>query len=171
MRAMTYSIVALDPETSDLGIAVQSKFLAVGAVVPWAKAGVGAVATQSYANTTYGPRGLELLASGRTAEEALAALIADDSSAHQRQAGIVDAHGRSASFTGPGCYAWAGGVAGPSFAAQGNILVGEPTVAAMAETFQHATGSLWHRLVEALAAGQRAGGDSRGQQSDRKSGL
>jgi len=162
---MTFSIVAHDPETGDLGIAVQSKFLAVGAVVPWARAGVGAVATQSYANTTYGPRGLELLASGRTAEEALAALTADDSSAHQRQAGIVDAHGRSATFTGPGCYTWAGGVSGPSFATQGNILVGEATVTAMAETFQHTTGALWHRLVEALAAGQRAGGDSRGQQS------
>src|SRR5262249_30893832 len=142
-QPMTFSIVAHDPETGDLGIAVQSKFLAVGAVVPWARAGVGAVATQSYANTTYGPRGLELLA----------ARIADDSSAHQRQAGIVDAHGRSASFTGPGCYAWAGGVVGPSFAAQGNILVGEATVTALAETFQNASGALWHRLVEALAAG------------------
>src|SRR5262249_5681952 len=162
---MTFSILAHDPETGDLGVAVQSKFLGVGAVVPWARAGVGAVATQSYANTTYGPRGLELLATGSSAEEALVSLIADDADAQQRQAGIVDAQGRSASFTGPGCYAWAGGVAGPHFAAQGNILVGEATVSAMADTFQRATGPLWHRLVAALAAGQRAGGDSRGQQS------
>lgn len=162
---MTFSIVARDPETGDLGIAVQSKFLAVGAVVPWARANVGAVATQSWANTTYGPQGLDLLAQGMSPEEVIASLIAGDAQADQRQAGIVDAQGRSATFTGSGCNAWAGGVTGPSFAAQGNILVGEATVAAMAETFQQASGPLWHRLVAALAAGQRAGGDSRGQQS------
>jgi uncharacterized Ntn-hydrolase superfamily protein len=161
----TFSIVGRDERTGDLGIAVQSKFLAVGAVVPWAKAGAGAVATQSWANTTYGPSGLELLASGMAAEEALQSLTAADEHADQRQVGIVDAQGRSATFTGTGCMPWAGGIAGPNFAAQGNILVGAETVQAMAETFERATGPLWQRLVEALAAGQHAGGDSRGQQS------
>ncbi|HEX3269901.1 MAG TPA: DUF1028 domain-containing protein, partial [Ktedonobacterales bacterium] len=161
----TFSIVGFDPQTGDLGVAVQSKFLAVGAVVPFAKAGVGAVATQSWANTSYGPRGLDLLAAGKSPEEAIAALTGDDDRPEQRQVGIVDAQGRSATFTGPNCFPWAGGVTGPNFAAQGNILVGEDTVRALAETFQQAQGSLAHRLVEALAAGQRAGGDSRGQQS------
>ncbi len=161
----TFSIVGRDPDTGDLGIAVQSKFLAVGAVVPWARAGIGAVATQSWANTSYGPRGLDLLAAGKTAEEAMAALIGDDDRAEQRQVGIVDAQGRSATYTGSGCNHWAGGIAGPNFAAQGNILVGAETVQALAETFQATEGPLWRRLVTALAAGQRAGGDSRGQQS------
>ena len=161
----TFSIAGFDPATGDLGIAVQSKFLAVGAVVPWAKAGIGAVATQSWANTSYGPRGLELLAAGKSPEESVVALTGADDRPEQRQAGIVDSHGRSATFTGPGCNPWAGGIAGPCFAAQGNILVGEATVAALAETFQRSSGPLWRRLVEALAAGQRAGGDSRGQQS------
>jgi uncharacterized Ntn-hydrolase superfamily protein len=164
-RVATFSIVGFDPQTGDLGVAVQSKFLAVGAVVPFAKAGVGAVATQSWANTSYGPRGLDLLAAGKSPEEAIAALTGDDDRPEQRQVGIVDAQGRSATFTGPNCFPWAGGVTGPNFAAQGNILVGEDTVRALAETFQQAQGSLAHRLVEALAAGQRAGGDSRGQQS------
>jgi len=162
---MTFSIVGFDPRTGDLGIAVQSKFLAVGAVVPWARGGVGAVATQSWANTAYGPQGLELLAAGKSSEEAVAALTAADAGAASRQVGIVDAQGRSATFTGPECNAWAGGVAGPNFAAQGNILVGEATVTALAETFQRTQGALWYRLVAALAAGQAAGGDSRGQQS------
>ena len=161
---MTFSIVGRDPNTGDLGIAVQSKFLAVGAVVPWARAGVGAIATQSYANTAYGPDGLAHLAGGKSAQEALDVLLAADQP-EQRQVGIVDASGRSATFTGSGCYQWAGGICGTNFAAQGNILVGAETVAAMAQTFQAATGHLWHRLVEALAAGQRAGGDSRGQES------
>ena len=162
---MTFSVVGRDPTTGDLGIAVQSKFLAVGAVVPWARADAGAIATQSWANTAYGPDGLNLLANGASAEEALARLTSGDADPSQRQVGIVDAQGRSATYTGPGCYPWAGGIAGPNFAAQGNILVGAETVAALAETFQSATGPLWHRLVAALAAGQRAGGDSRGQQS------
>jgi uncharacterized Ntn-hydrolase superfamily protein len=165
IRPMTFSIVGRDPETGDLGIAVQSKFLAVGAVVPWAKAGVGAIATQSYANTAYGPDGLALLGAGRSATEALRMLTEADEQRDQRQAGIVDAQGGSETYTGPGCYHWAGGICGPNFAAQGNILVGEATVSALAETFQQAKGPLWHRLVEALAAGQRAGGDSRGQES------
>ena len=164
-RVATFSIVGFDPQTGDLGVAVQSKFLAVGAVVPFAKAGVGAVATQSWANTSYGPRGLDLLAAGKSPEEAIAALTGADDRPEQRQVGIVDAQGRSASFTGPNCFPWAGGMTGPNFAAQGNILVGEDTVRALAETFQQAQGSLAHRLVEALAAGQQAGGDSRGQQS------
>src|SRR5262249_41703551 len=164
-RVATFSLVGFDPLTGDLGVAVQSKFLAVGAVVPFAKAGVGAVATQSWANTSYGPRGLDLLAAGKSPEEAIAALTRADERPQQRQVGIVDAQGRSASYTGPNCFPWAGGVTGSNFAAQGNILVGEDTVRALAETFQRAQGSLAHRLVEALAAGQRAGGDSRGQQS------
>jgi uncharacterized Ntn-hydrolase superfamily protein len=164
-RVATFSIVGFDPHTGDLGVAVQSKFLAVGAVVPFARAGVGAVATQSWANTSYGPRGLDLLAAGKSPEEAIAALTGADDRPEQRQVGIVDAQGRSASYTGANCFPWAGGITGPNFAAQGNILVGEDTVRALAETFQQAQGSLAHRLVEALAAGQRAGGDSRGQQS------
>ncbi|HEX9067593.1 MAG TPA: DUF1028 domain-containing protein [Ktedonobacterales bacterium] len=162
---MTFSIVALDPQTGDLGIAVASKFLAVGAVVPWAKAGVGAIATQAWANTTFGPRGLDMLAGGISPQEALDALVASDEKADQRQAGIVDATGHSATYTGSGCNAWAGGIAGPNFAAQGNILVSEATVRALADTFASATGPLSRRLLTALAAGQRAGGDSRGQQS------
>jgi uncharacterized Ntn-hydrolase superfamily protein len=162
---MTFSIVGRDPTTGDLGIAVQSKFLAVGAVVPWARAGVGAIATQSYANTSYGPRGLEYLSAGASAQEVMEKLTAEDEQAEQRQAGIVDAKGGSATFSGTGCYRWAGGICGPNFAAQGNILVGGETVEALAATFQAAQGNLWHRLVEALAAGQRAGGDSRGQES------
>ncbi|HET9110534.1 MAG TPA: DUF1028 domain-containing protein, partial [Ktedonobacterales bacterium] len=161
----TFSIVGRDAETGDLGIAVQSKFLGVGAVVPWVKAGVGAVATQAWANTSYGPRGLALLAEGRSAEEALREVTEEDEHVAHRQAGIVDAQGRSATHTGASCYSWAGGVAGPNFAAQGNILVGEETVRALAETFQAAQGPLWRRLLDALAAGQAAGGDSRGMQS------
>ncbi|HEY7976019.1 MAG TPA: DUF1028 domain-containing protein [Ktedonobacterales bacterium] len=161
----TFSIVGRDAQTGDLGIAVQSKFLGVGAVVPWVKAGVGAVATQAWANTSYGPRGLALLAQGRSATEALAALTGEDEQSAHRQAGIVDAQGRSATFTGASCFTWAGGIAGPDFAAQGNILVGKATVVALAETFHRTSGPLWRRLLAALAAGQEAGGDSRGMQS------
>ena len=161
----TFSIVGRDAQNGDLGIAVQSKFLAVGAVVPWLKAGVGAVATQAWANTSYGPRGLALLAEGRSAAEALAALTASDEMAEHRQAGIVDARGGSATHTGASCYSWAGGLTGPNFAAQGNILVSEATVRALAETFQATEGPLWRRLLAALEAGQAAGGDSRGMQS------
>lgn len=162
---MTFSIVGYDPIEKEWGIAVQSKFLGVGAVVPFAKAGVGAVATQSYANTTYGPRALELFAEGKTAEEALAILIGDDHDQHLRQVGLIDAHGNPATYTGEGCYSWAGGVMGQNFAAQGNILVDESTVQAMADVFSNTEGSLAWRLLAALAAGQEAGGDSRGQQS------
>jgi len=161
----TFSIVACDPTTGDLGIAVESKFLAVGAVVPWAKAGVGAIATQSWANTTYGPQGLDLLSQGKTPDEVLATLTGADDHRALRQVGIVDAQGRSATFTGDECFAWAGGIVGPNYACQGNILVSEATVQAMARTFEAAAGGLWDRLVAALAAGQAAGGDSRGQES------
>lgn len=162
---MTFSIVGYDPQEKEWGIAVQSKFLGVGAVVPWAKAGVGAVATQSYANTSFGPEGLRLMEEGKSAEEALHALLEKDPGREQRQVGFVDANGNAATFTGKECYDWAGGVTGPYFAAQGNILVDENTVKAMAETFQKMEGSLAERLLAALQAGQNAGGDSRGQQS------
>ncbi|NOZ26986.1 MAG: DUF1028 domain-containing protein [Chloroflexi bacterium] len=161
----TFSIVAYDPAAQEWGIAVQSKFLAVGAVVPWAQAGVGAVATQSYANTSYGPKALALMAQGLSAQEALDTIVAEDPGRAQRQVGIVDAQGRAATFTGDECLAWAGGRTGPNYACQGNILVGPETVDAMAETFEASSGALADRLLAALAAGQRAGGDRRGQQS------
>jgi uncharacterized Ntn-hydrolase superfamily protein len=161
----TFSIVARDPATGDLGIAVQSKFLAVGAVVPWAKAGVGAVATQAWANTSFGPDGLALMAAGVPAQNALDRLVASDPGSAHRQVGLVDARGQAATFTGAQCTHWAGGRTGSGYACQGNILVGEATVIAMAQTFEGAPGGLWDRLVAALAAGQQAGGDSRGQQS------
>ena len=164
-RPSTYSIVAHDPQTGDLGIAVQSKFLAVGAVVPWARAGVGAIATQSYANTSYGPQGLTLLTQGHSAQETIDILTKGDSDREQRQVGIVTANGDAATFTGNQCYDWAGGFAGNNFCCQGNILVSEKTVEAMASTFETSSGSLAERLLAALAAGQAAGGDSRGQQS------
>jgi uncharacterized Ntn-hydrolase superfamily protein len=161
----TFSIVALDLATGDLGVAVQSKFLAVGAVVPWARAGVGAVATQAWANTSFGPDGLAFMSAGLAAQETVTRLAASDPGSAHRQVGVVDARGQSATFTGSQCMHWAGGRTGSGFACQGNILVGEATVTAMAETFEQTDGGLWDRLVSALAAGQAAGGDSRGQQS------
>ena len=161
----TFSIVGHDPATEEWGIAVQSKFLAVGSVVPWARAGVGAIATQSYANTSFGPLGLKLLAEGRTAAEVLDMLIEGDSERQVRQVGIVDSQGSAATFTGDKCHDWAGGVTGKHYAAQGNILVSEKTVKAMANAFENTGGELAYRLLEALDAGQRAGGDARGQQS------
>lgn len=162
----TFSIVARDPVTGDLGVVVQSKFLAVGSVVPWAQAGVGAVATQAFANTTYGPEGLRLMAAGWTAQEALNHLLAIDHDVAQRQVLLVDAYGRAAAHTGEECFDWAGHIVGDGYACAGNILVGEDTVRAMAETFQAATHDPFpERMVTALAAGQAAGGDSRGQQS------
>ena len=173
---MTFSIVGRDPETGELGIAVQSKFLAVGAVVPWAKAGVGAIATQSWANTSYGPYGLELLASGLSAAETIERLTSEDEGYAMRQVGIVGVEGHPATYTGAQCFPWAGGRVGEHYACQGNILVGEETVIAMARTFEQTMAepsqgdttratTLSDRLVAALAAGQAAGGDSRGQQS------
>ena len=161
----TFSIVGHDPQAEEWGVAVQSKFLAVGAVVPWATAGVGAVATQSYANTSFGPDGLALMAQGLSAGQALDQLIATDEGRARRQVGLVDAQGQAATFTGDECHAWAGGMAATHYAAQGNILVSGATVEAMARTFEGARGELADRLVAALAAGQAAGGDRRGKQS------
>ena len=165
----TYSIVAFDPLTGDLGVAVQSKFFGVGTVVPWARAGVGAIATQASANITYGPRGLDLLANGSSPEQALRLLTETDEGRDSRQLGIVDAKGRAASHTGVKCNAWAGHIVRPNFAVQGNILAGEAVVKAMAATYkkaQAAEGSeLADWLVAALHAGESEGGDSRGRQS------
>ncbi|HEX6988723.1 MAG TPA: DUF1028 domain-containing protein [Bacillota bacterium] len=165
VRPSTFSIVGYDPETGDLGIAVASKFLAVGAVVPWARAGVGAVATQSYANTAYGTRGLDLMALGLRAEDTLKHLVGDDPDRERRQVGLVDARGGTATFTGSGCHEWAGGRTGPGYAAQGNILVGPQVVESMARAFESTRGPLAERLLAALAAGDEAGGDRRGRQS------
>ncbi len=162
---MTFSIVARDPEAGELGVAVQSKFLAVGAVVPWAQAGVGAIATQAWANTTYGPGGLDLLASGLSAKETIARLTGADDGSASRQVGVVAMHGEPATFTGDECFPWAGGHVGEHYTCQGNILVGEETVLSMARTFEQTAGHLCDRLMAALAAGQAAGGDSRGQES------
>jgi uncharacterized Ntn-hydrolase superfamily protein len=163
----TFSIVAYDPAREEWGVAVQSKFLAVGAVVPWARAGAGAVATQSYANLTYGPRGLEMMAAGMSAEDVVEALISEDEGRTQRQVGLVDREGHAAAYTGADCHDWAGHVLGAGFACQGNILI-PGTVAAMVDRFERARsgpGELSDWLVQALMAGQEAGGDSRGRQS------
>jgi uncharacterized Ntn-hydrolase superfamily protein len=164
-RITTFSVVGFDSETGDLGVAVQSKFFAVGAVVPWAEAGVGAVATQAFGNTTFGPKGLKLLAEGLDVEEVLTRLLEDDPRRERRQVGIVDAHGRSAAFTGDSCLVWAGHRTGPGFAVQGNILVSGETVEAMAAACEETEGILGERLMRALENGQAAGGDSRGVQS------
>ena len=166
VRLATYSIVACDLHAGQWGVAVQSKFLAVGSVVPWAEPQVGAIATQSYANPRYGPDGLALLRDGRSAEEAIELLTAADEGRAQRQVGIVDGMGRAATFTGPECLEWAGGRSGDGYAAQGNILVSQETVDALADTFEHTRGQpLAERVIECLAAAQAAGGDRRGQQS------
>lgn len=162
---MTFSIVACDLEEESWGVAVASKFPAVGAVVPWAQAGVGAVGTQSFANTSFGPRGLAMMATGMSAEETLSRLLEDDPDKELRQVGLVDAKGGSATFSGNGCFAWAGGVTGKGYAIQGNILKGENVVPAMEKEFLAMSGSLPRRLHEALMAGDRAGGDKRGRQS------
>jgi len=181
-RAHTYSIVAWDSATGDLGVAVQSKFPNVGGIVPWARAGVGAVATQSLANTGYGERGLDLMALGESGPEALRVVIRGDRRRAQRQVGMVDARGNAASWTGDSCFDWAGGrtltpagdiiaagkgqmIVGRFFAAQANIMVSDQTVKNMAEAFQHAGGALADRLLAALVAGQAGGGDKRGMES------
>jgi uncharacterized Ntn-hydrolase superfamily protein len=165
-RVATYSIVACDLEAEQWGVAVQSKFLSVGSVVPWAEPDVGAVATQAYANPRYGPQGLELLRSGKSAQDVVDELTAADEGRAQRQLGVVDAQGGSATFTGDECLDWAGGRTGEGYAAQGNILVSGATVDALAETFETSSGQrLDERLIDCLAAAQAAGGDSRGQQS------
>ena len=162
---MTFSIVGFDPETKELGVAVASKFLGVGAVVPFAKAGVGAIATQSWANLNYGAHGLEMLENGFNPHEVLEELVRNDTNSATRQVGIVDAQGRSVTFTGDDCYDWAGGSAGVNFAAQGNILVDQQTLETMESTFLQSTGPLAERLLASLLAGDTAGGDSRGRQS------
>ncbi len=161
----TFSIVAWDPARQEWGVAVASKFLAAGAVVPWARAGAGAVATQSYANTRFGPEGLARMAQGLSAEETLAALLAEDPEREKRQVGLVDRQGRAAAFTGSECLPWAGHRIGEGFCCQGNLLVDERTLEAMAGAFLKASGELADRLVIALLAGDRAGGDRRGRQS------
>jgi uncharacterized Ntn-hydrolase superfamily protein len=161
----TFSIVAADIQTGEVGVAVASKFLGVGAVVPWAAAGAGAVATQSYANASFGPNGLALMRNGLSAEAALAQLVAEDPEPARRQVGLVDARGGAAAHTGAGCHGWAGHVVGDGFTCQGNILTGPETTAAMAATFRGAPGDLADRLLAALAAGEAAGGDRRGRQS------
>jgi uncharacterized Ntn-hydrolase superfamily protein len=180
-RAHTYSIVAYDSATGDLGVAVQSKFPNVGGIVPWAEAGVGAVATQSLGNTDYGAKGLALMALGATAPEAMRAVMRADPRPGQRQVGMVDARGNAASWTGDSCFDWAGGraggpaggrvggkgemIEGHGFAAQANIMVSDQTVRNMAEAYQRASGTLADRLVAALLAGQAGGGDKRGMES------
>jgi uncharacterized Ntn-hydrolase superfamily protein len=162
----TYSICACDLTTGQWGVATQSKFLAVGSVVPWAEPHAGAIATQSYANPRYGPEGLALLRQGLSAEEAVQRLTAADEGREHRQLGVVDGQGRSATFTGRECHDWAGGRTGPCYAAQGNILVSEETVAALEGTYRATDGApLAERLIDCLGAAQEAGGDSRGQQS------
>jgi uncharacterized Ntn-hydrolase superfamily protein len=187
--AHTYSIVAFDSTTGDLGVAVQSKFPNVGGIVPWGRAGVGAVATQSLANTAYGERGLDLVAQGATAEQALRTVMGTDTMLQDRQVGIVDARGNAASFTGKATFDWAGGRVGPDgpgtrgaggggraggkgevivgrgYAAQANIMVSDQTVKNLAETFERTRGNLADRLMAALKAGQAGGGDKRGMQS------
>jgi uncharacterized Ntn-hydrolase superfamily protein len=162
----TYSIAACDLDAAQWGVAVQSKFLAVGSVVPWAEPHVGAIATQAYANPRYGPEGLRLLREARAADEVVLTLVHDDEGRDQRQLGIVDGKGRSEAFTGEGCHEWAGHRNGPCYSAQGNILVSADTVEALAETFTATEGQpLVERLLACLDAAQAAGGDRRGQQS------
>jgi uncharacterized Ntn-hydrolase superfamily protein len=165
---MTFSIVAWDPdapEGAEWGVAVASKFLAAGSVVPWARAGAGAVATQALANVTYGPRGLELLEGGTPASEVVEALTSADDGRDHRQLAVVDAGGHAATYTGSECLDWAGGLTGDGFACQGNILTGPEVVDAMVEAFKSEDGDLPNRLLAALLAGDRAGGDSRGKQA------
>ena len=161
----TFSIAACDLEAGQWGVATQSKFLAVGSIVPWAEPHVGAIATQAYANPRYGPGGLELLRQGLSSEEVVRRLTEVDEGRNHRQLGVVDAEGRGATYTGSECLDWAGGRTGPGYAAQGNILVSGETVDAIAETFESSSGPLAERLIECLSAAQAAGGDSRGQQS------
>ena len=164
----TFSIVAADPEAGLFGIGVQSKFLAVGAVVPWAEAGVGAIATQAWANTAYGPEGLALLRQGLPAEEVIGRLVEADPDRDHRQVGVVDARGRAAAYTGKACFEWAGHRTGDGYACQGNILAGPAVVDAMARAYEEARERdlpMEERLIAALRAAQAAGGDRRGQQS------
>jgi uncharacterized Ntn-hydrolase superfamily protein len=161
----TFSIVARDSVTGELGVAVASRFFAVGSVVPWARADIGAVATQSFANTTFGWRGLDLLEKGASPEDALKILLRNDDDPDRRQIGIVSADGQSVTYTGKKCIPWAGGRSGPNYACQGNILAGESVVLAMERVFLETKGTLAERIYAALVAGDARGGDSRGKQS------
>jgi uncharacterized Ntn-hydrolase superfamily protein len=162
---MTYSIVARDPQARICGVAVQSKFVAIGALTPWARADVGAVATQAWINTTYGTRGLDLLASGLSAGATIEHLTESDPLRDHRQVGVVGTGHLPATYTGVACPDWAGGQVGADYACQGNFLAGPAVLAAMAQAFEATSGALWDRLITALAAGQSAGGDRRGQQA------
>ncbi|MDS4021255.1 MAG: DUF1028 domain-containing protein [Candidatus Competibacter sp.] len=162
---MTFSIVAFDPANGDLGVAVQSKFPNVGVSIPFARAGVGGVATQSYCNTSYGPRGLALLENGASPRQAVEILTGGDAQRDYRQVGIIDAQGRAASFTGTHCFDWSGDLQGAYCAAQGNTLAGPRVVESMVRAFEETVGPLVERLLLALQAGQAGGGDRRGQQS------
>lgn len=165
MQLNTFSIVAYDPDENAWGVAVASKFLAAAALVSWARAGVGAIATQSYAKVGFGPEGLKLLAEGKSAGETLGVLLKNDENREQRQVGIVDAQGNVAAHTGKDCNDWAGNKSGQHFSVQGNILTGADVLDAMADSFQNAQGELADRLVSALRAAESAGGDKRGKQS------
>lgn len=165
MQPSTFSIAALDRSTGEFGVAVASKFLAVGSAVPWAKAGVGAIATQAWANLSYGPTGLALLEQGLAAEEVVRRLTEEDNDREHRQLGVVDRSGNAAAWTGKECFNWAGHRTGNGYTCQGNILVAAAVVDAMAAAFERTSGQLPERLVTALEAGQVEGGDSRGQQS------
>ena len=162
---MTFSIVAMDEGTGDLGVAVQSKVVAVGALVPFAKAGVGAVATQAVTNTALGCRSLELLTEGKEPKEVLETMLAADPGREERQVGLIDASGSAAAYTGSKCPEWAGHVVGEGYAVQGNLLVSELTLRGMVEGYQGSEGSMAYRLLRALEEGQKAGGDRRGRQS------
>jgi uncharacterized Ntn-hydrolase superfamily protein len=164
-KVMTFSIVAYDPQTVAWGAAVQSKFVAIGALTPWAKAGVGAIATQAWINTTYGSRGLELLAQGLSPAATIAQLTGEDQGRAHRQVGMIDARGEAATYTGEECPPWAGGLVGIHYVCQGNYLVSDAPILAMSQAFEEVHGPLWNRLQAALVAGQGAGGDTRGQQS------
>jgi uncharacterized Ntn-hydrolase superfamily protein len=162
---VTFSIVAADPDAGEVGVATQSKFLAVGAVVPWARGDVGAVATQSFADATFGPRGLDLMADGLEPTAVLDRLLEGDQKRDLRQVGVVNAAGRAASFTGNECFEHAASVVGDAYACQGNILASADVVPAIAEGFERAQGPLAERLIEAMRSGQLAGGDRRGQEA------
>jgi uncharacterized Ntn-hydrolase superfamily protein len=162
---VTFSLVACDRDKRQWGVVVASKFLAAGAIVPWGQAEAGAVATQAFAHVPYGPDGLKLLAAGATAQETIDRLTGADADFQERQIGVVDAAGGSATFTGTGCFEWAGGRTGDGYAAQGNLLAGPAVVAALADTFESTEGPLVERMLAALQAGDEAGGDRRGRQS------
>ncbi|MBK5113996.1 MAG: DUF1028 domain-containing protein [Candidatus Heimdallarchaeota archaeon] len=162
---MTFSIVAYDPKNKEWGVAVQSKFVAVGVIVPFAQANIGAIATQAYCNTSYGPDGLELLANGISADEVIELLTENDPNKDQRQVGVVDAKGNAASFTGKDCFNWAGHIVGKNYCCQGNILTSGNVIKDMSHAFEHTEGDLVEKLFASLEAAQEAGGDKRGQEA------